>query len=93
MKEKKCEITRKRLLFLLSIIMCIWFMSFETMDVKASNNITIAGVDMGYSDGSYFSKNGSACKCHGRGTCGEAPDCNCIVVSGTSQCYGWSMWV
>ena len=68
-------------------------MSFETMDVKASNNITIAGVDMGYSDGSYFSKNGSACKCHGRGTCGEAPDCNCIVVSGTSQCYGWSMWV
>ena len=48
---------------------------------------------MGYSDGSYFSKNGSACKCHGRGTCGEASDCNCIVVSGTSQCYGWSMWV
>lgn len=93
MKEKKCEITRKRPLFLLSIIMCIWFMSFETMDVKASNNITIAGVDMGYSDGSYFSKNGSACKCHGRGTCGEASDCNCIVVSGTSQCYGWSMWV
>lgn len=47
MKEKKCEITRKRPLFLLSIIMCIWFMSFETMDVKASNNITIDIVNIG----------------------------------------------
>lgn len=94
MNEKKREKTMRRgNLFLLSIVIFMCFISFGKINVKASTNITIGGVDLGYSEGSYFSKNGSACKCHGRGTCGEAADCNCIVVSGTSQCYGWSMWV
>ena len=79
--------------FLSSLAMYICIFLLFSIEVKASNNITIAGIDMGYSDGSYFSKNGAACTCHGRGTCGEATDCNCIVVSGTCQCYGWSMWV
>ena len=77
---------------LLGFVMVMYIILSFTK-VKASNNIVIAGIDMGYSDGSYFSKDGSACRCHGRGTCGEASDCNCMVVSGTSQCYGWSMWV
>ena len=77
---------------LLGFVMVMYIILSFTK-VKASNNIVIAGIDMGYSDGSYFSKDGSACRCHGRGTCGEASDCNCMVVSGTSQCYGWSIWV
>ena len=79
--------------FLLGIVIFICTMVLPVSKVSASSNITIAGVDLGYSDGSYFSKTGSACKCHGRGTCGEAADCTCIVISGASQCYGWSMWV
>lgn len=93
-KEMNCEkINRRSNYFLLSIIVFMWIVLFWTIEVKASNNITISGVNVGYSDGSYFSKNGSACKCHERGTCGQASDCNCIVISGTSQCYGWSMWI
>lgn len=80
-------------LFLVGFAIFVYVIVFFSIKVNASNNVTIAGVDMGYSDGSYFSKNGSACGCHGRGTCGVAADCNCIVVSGASQCYGWSMWI
>ena len=60
--------------------------------LNEEGHLVVLGKDMGYGPGEYFSTTGKACKCHGRHTCGEAPDCTCIEVSGACQCYGFAMW-
>ena len=85
----------KRLISTLLIILATTAMvlnSWTLIPAKAASNITIGGVDIGYALGAYFTKNGKQCTCHGRKTCGEASDCNCKIVSGTCQCYGFAMW-
>ena len=61
--------------------------------VEAANEITIAGVGMGYSAGQYFSTTGKACTCHNQGICvPQKAGCVCIHVSGTAQCYAFALW-
>lgn len=70
-------------------------------------NLMINGIDLLYAPGEYFSTTGTACKCHGRGTCGEASDCTCIssfkntrgytagmadVGLGFGQCKGFALY-
>lgn len=60
---------------------------------KAAGNIVINGIDIGYANGSYFTKNGRSCedsywpanangvhRCHKQGVCEDAthPHCNCM---------------
>ena len=43
-----------------SLLMIVSLMVvMPTMSVSAANNIIIAGIDIGYSNGSYFTKNGN----------------------------------
>ena len=45
-----------------SLLMIVSLMVvMPTMSVSAANNIIIAGIDIGYSNGSYFTKNGKSC--------------------------------
>ena len=93
MKKVWVIVMKKIVVTLLIVLTMIFGVTGMTNDVHASANVIVGGVDLGYSEGAYFSKTGSACSCHGRGTCGSAADCTCIVVSGCCQCYGWSMWI
>ncbi len=64
------------------------FDEFFAIKAKAATNIVINGVDIGYSDGSYFTKNGKSCansywsngRCHKNGVCETATSsqCNCM---------------
>ena len=67
--------------------------TWNSIPVEAASNIKVGGIDIGYALGDYFSKNGKQCTCHGRHTCGQASDCNCKIVSGCCQCYGFALWV
>ena len=74
-----------------SLLMIVSLMVvMPTMSVSAANNIIIAGIDIGYSNGSYFTKNGKSCatmsgywsngRCHKNGVCDSATSykCNCM---------------
>ena len=74
-----------------SLLMIVSLMVvMPTMSVSATNNIIIAGIDIGYSNGSYFTKNGKSCatmsgywsngRCHKNGVCDSATSykCNCM---------------
>ena len=74
-----------------SLLMIVSLMVvMPTMLVSAANNIIIAGIDIGYSNGSYFTKNGKSCatmsgywsngRCHKNGVCDSATSykCNCM---------------
>ena len=85
---------KKRKKQLLSIWMIIMLcLGIGNVKVNAQNgNIHIAGVDIGYAAGTYFSTTGKACTCHGRGTCGDVSSCTCKKWGGGIQCYGFAMW-
>lgn len=80
---------------ILSLILAS-FLIFSTLfsvNVFASSNIKINGVDIGYTAGEYFSKNGKACTCHNQNKCvPEKNGCNCTHVNGTAQCYAFALW-
>lgn len=78
-------------LFLLSL--CFGMLPVISPEVSATGNIVIDGVDIGYADGSFFTKNGESCKdnnnytadgvakasCHGRKgySCSVSTDPSC----------------
>lgn len=90
MKEWMKKVRGTLLIIFVTTVMVL--NSWTMIPVEAASNITIGGVDIGYALGDYFTKNGQQCTCHGRKTCGVASDCNCKIVSGTCQCYGFAMW-
>lgn len=73
---------------ILVICMCIGLVPIFHMNANASNNIVINGIDIGYADGGYFTKNRSSCastywpsgRCHKNGVCDAATSkyCNCM---------------
>lgn len=80
---------KKRILSIfLALILTIGTMPNLFINVSAASNIVINGVDIGYSDGSYFTKNGKSCansywasgRCHKNGVCDAATSsqCNCM---------------
>ena len=79
------KIISKFMALILLLNLCLINFPIET---EAANEITIAGVGMGYSAGSYFSTTGKACVCHNKGICvpklAPAP---VFMLSGTAQCY------
>ena len=79
-------------LLVISVSAAMILSSWTLIPVEAASNIKIGGVDIGYALGDYFSKNGKECTCHNRHSCGVASDCNCKIVSGTCQCYGFALW-
>ena len=57
------EIRSRRILCLaLAICLCLTMLPAMTMQAEAASNIVINGIDIGYANGSYFTKNGSTCK-------------------------------
>ena len=48
--------------FILALVMITTMLPVMTIEVEAANNIVINGVDIGYANGSYFTKNGGSCK-------------------------------
>lgn len=79
----------KRILSLvLALCLCLTMLPEVTMQAEAASNIVINGVDIGYANGSYFTKNGRACtstyfsngRCHKNGVCDDASSskCNCM---------------
>lgn len=64
----------------------------DTPVTPPNNNLYIAGVDIGYEPGDYFSTTGEECVCHDRNTCGNAADCTCKGVSSAWQCKGFALW-
>ena len=83
---------KKRVLaVLLTVMMCLGMM--PTAALAAPVNIVINGVDIGYTTGQYFSKNGKACTCHNQEKCvPETASCNCLHVAGTAQCYAFALY-
>jgi hypothetical protein len=84
----------KRILSGLCILcICFGMLPAFSAEVSAADNIVIAGVDIGYADGSFFTKNGKTCKdnnnyningvakasCHGRAgySCANSTDPSC----------------
>ena len=75
---------------ILMLTLCLTGFPIES---QAAGEITIAGIGMGYSAGSYFSTTGKACVCHNKGICvPQTSACTCIHVSGTAQCYAFALW-
>ena len=66
----------------------------------SADDIYLTGVDIGFNDGDYFTKNGKACSCHNKGIClVDESQCNCIryvtykgktVDLAAVQCFGFS---
>jgi len=66
----------------------------------SADDIYLNGVDIGFDDGDYFTKNGKACSCHNKGIClVDESQCNCIryvtykgktVNLAAVQCFGFS---
>ena len=66
----------------------------------SADDIYLNGVDIGFNDGDYFTKNGKACSCHNKGIClVDESQCNCIryvtyegktVDLAAVQCFGFS---
>ena len=85
---------KKRLFstFMALLMVCSLVMYLPAIEIKANadGNIIIAGVDIGYASGSYFTKNGQSCatmskywsngRCHKNGVCDDASSskCNCM---------------
>ena len=83
---------KKRIVSLFtSLLMMISLITvMPVITVSAANNIIIAGIDIGYFNGSYFTKNGKSCatmssywsngRCHKNGVCDSATSykCNCM---------------
>ena len=90
MKKRVRKVISTVLLVIISLVMVL--NSWTIIPAKAASNITIGGVDIGYALGDYFTRNGKQCTCHGRKSCGVASDCNCKIVSGACQCYGFALW-
>ena len=77
---------------ILSIVLVVALLAvsipLQTLTVSAASNIVINGVDIGYADGSYFTKNGKSCansywsngRCHKNDVCVSATSsqCNCM---------------
>ena len=79
--------------WLLMLGICLGMLPILPAEVSAADNIVIAGVDIGYADGSFFTKNGKTCKdnnnyningvakasCHGRAgySCANSTDPSC----------------
>lgn len=78
------------LALLLVAITVISLIPASVQEVKAAENITINGIDIGYADGNYFTKSGKSCKnnywsngrCHKNGVCTAAThsQCNCLRI-------------
>ncbi len=72
----------------LIIFLAIYAMPTVSVSAEETSNIIINGVDIGYKDGGYFTKNGKSCansyfpngRCHQNGICGviNTPLCNCM---------------
>ena len=66
MRGKRKMITATRVKRIVSILMvlsiCLTMIPMVLTDVEAASNIVINGVDIGYADGSYFTKNGQSCE-------------------------------
>lgn len=72
------------------LVLFLTICAVPTVSVSAeeTSNIIINGVDIGYKDGGYFTKNGKSCansyfpngRCHQYGVCGviQTPLCNCM---------------
>ena len=82
---------KKRIVaFLLALILIVSVLPTTGVpEVQAATgNIVINGIDIGYADGGYFTKNGSSCassywasgRCHGHDICVDATNahCNCM---------------
>lgn len=76
--------------FVMSVVMAAGILPAGglRLTADAAENIVIAGVDIGYADGDYFTKNGGSCnnsywsngRCHNNGVCVDSthPQCNCM---------------
>jgi len=53
---------KKVLVWFLTVILIMCMVPVASFKVSATNNFVINGVDIGYSSGSYFTKNGKSCK-------------------------------
>lgn len=79
---------QKLISIILMVTMLIGVISIFPMNIDATSNIIIGGVDIGYAVGDYFTKNGKTCltsafsngTCHGHGICITNTDsrCNCL---------------
>ena len=95
----------------LSVVLAIALLAIaipmQAVTVSAASNIVINGVDIGYADGSYFTKNGKACTCHDDNSvnCVKTPSgCNCMrywptgsdstdqVDLAAVQCFGYARY-
>ena len=73
---------------MIAICLCLALLPHTAMRTQAASNIFINGVDIGYADGDYFTKNGKSCaddywssgSCHNNGVCVESTHahCNCM---------------
>lgn len=81
---------KRFLSLILILIMCFSVMPMTELGIEtsAASNIIINGVDIGYANGDYFTKDGKSCatddfangRCHKNGICTNATDsrCNCM---------------
>lgn len=72
----------------LIIFLTIYAVPAVSVSAEETSNIIINGIDIGYKDGGYFTKNGKSCansyfpngRCHQNNVCGiiQTPLCNCM---------------
>ena len=106
-KQKAKSIFKGFLSLMLVAAMLVGFTTpMMSMEANAAGNIVIGGVDIGYADGDYFTKNGNKCgSCHHQGICVDSLDrCNCMRYWPTgkkstcevdllaSQCWGYARY-
>ena len=79
---------RRVLSLLMALCLCLTMLPTISMKANAASNIVINGIDIGYANGGYFTKNGGPCtstyfssgRCHKNGVCDAASSslCNCM---------------
>ncbi|MBP3320996.1 MAG: RICIN domain-containing protein [Clostridia bacterium] len=58
----KMKLFKKAISLCLALMMVVTLVPLTVVQTEAASNIVISGVDIGYANGDYFTKNGSTCK-------------------------------
>lgn len=87
-KKAREEISMRTKRFCILTMILLLCMTMLPVPARAAGNIVINGVDIGYGDGDYFTKNGGPCTnsywanntCHNNNVCIDSthPECNCM---------------
>ncbi len=86
---------RKLLGTLLILILVITSIPFATITTSAASNLSLAQLEAKFPHGAYWNGGDpdrctdTPCVCHGRNSCGEAPDCTCNGYIYGGMKYAW----